>query len=124
MGKHEQCHTEVFADEVDKLVYLSPDATDVLMEIDPDKIYIIGGIADTHIQKVRAYTVMIAFLRPSLCTRLTAACHHRLTQGLTLRKARDQGIATACLPLKEFEASHRTVLNVNHGRAARSSTHV
>lgn len=85
VGKHEQCHTEVFADEVDKLVYLSPDATDVLMEIDPDKIYIIGGIADTHIQK-----------------------------GLTLRKARDQGIATACLPLKEFEASHRTVLNVNH----------
>ena len=28
-----------------------------------------------------------------------------LTQGLTLRKARDQGIATACLPLKQFEAS-------------------
>jgi Trm5-related predicted tRNA methylase len=68
VGKHEQCHTEVFADEVDKLVYLSPDATDVLMEIDPDKIYIIGGIADTHIQKVRASTVMIAFLRPSLCS--------------------------------------------------------
>ena len=42
----------MFAGEVDKLVYLSPDATDVLMEIDPDKIYIIGGIADTHIQKV------------------------------------------------------------------------
>jgi hypothetical protein len=56
VGKHEQCHTEVFADEADKLVYLSPDATDVLLEIDPDKIYIIGGIADTHIQKVRACT--------------------------------------------------------------------
>jgi len=85
IGKHQVCYSEVFEEEVDKLLYLSPDAPEVLQEIDPDKIYIIGGIADTHIQK-----------------------------GLTLRKAQDQGIATACFPLKQYEASKRSVLNINH----------
>jgi tRNA (guanine9-N1)-methyltransferase len=76
---------EVFKDQTDKLIYLSPDSPNILQRLQPDHIYIIGGIADVHIKK-----------------------------GLTLDKAEQFNIQTASLPVKQFTKSSRTVLNINH----------
>ena len=69
-----------------ELVYLSSDATDTLTELDPNCAYIIGGIVDRNSMK-----------------------------GATFRKATQQGIRTAKLPLKEYcSMSSTPVLTVNH----------
>ncbi len=52
MGKHTDSFEDVFGEETSKLIYLSPDAPEPLHTIEEDKIYVIGGIADTHIIKV------------------------------------------------------------------------
>lgn len=67
-------YIEVFASEEDRarLVYLTADAEDVLDRIDPSKIYIIGGVIDRNRLK-----------------------------GITKKKADEQGIASARLPLDE-----------------------
>jgi hypothetical protein len=44
----------VFGDQWDNLVYLSPDSPNVLQTINPDDIYILGGIADHNRLKVRS----------------------------------------------------------------------
>ena len=71
-----------------RLVYLTPEAPEVLGEIDADKVYVIGGLVDRSRQR-----------------------------GLTLARARAAGIATARLPLEEHlqldPAQHRA-LAVNH----------
>eukprot|EP01017_Pseudomicrothorax_dubius_P044133 TRINITY_DN7431_c0_g4_i1.p1 TRINITY_DN7431_c0_g4~~TRINITY_DN7431_c0_g4_i1.p1 ORF type:complete len:298 (-),score=82.56 TRINITY_DN7431_c0_g4_i1:55-948(-) len=70
----------------DKLIYLSGDAEETLQEVDPTKIYIIGGLVD----------------------------HNRIKKG-TYNKAVEQGIKIAKLPLSEnikLEAS--PILAVNH----------
>jgi len=85
LGKHPGHFVEVFEDRRHDMIYLSPDAVEVLEEVDPQKIYIIGGIADVNVKK-----------------------------GLTLSRAENFGLQTACLPVKQFSDSNRTVLNVNH----------
>jgi hypothetical protein len=55
VGKHEEPFIEAFHEHRDKIVYLSPDSPNVLEALNPEHIYIIGGIADVHIQKVLAH---------------------------------------------------------------------
>ena len=43
-------HLELF--KPDEIVYLSPDSDKVLQSVDADKVYILGGLVDEHIQKV------------------------------------------------------------------------
>jgi tRNA (guanine9-N1)-methyltransferase len=85
MEKHSETYLEVFADQRSQLVYLSPDSPNVLDNIDPEKIYIIGGIADPNI-----------------------------IRGLTYSKASQQDIPTAQLPLSLYSNLTRKVLNINH----------
>lgn len=49
------------------MVYLSPDADDVLETIDPEAIYIIGGIADVNIKKVGFPFLLMACYIPFNC---------------------------------------------------------
>ena len=45
-----ESHFELF--KPDEIVYLSPDSDKVLQSVDADKVYILGGLVDEHIQKV------------------------------------------------------------------------
>lgn len=71
----------------DKLVYLTADSENLIDELDPEKIYLIGGIVDHN--------------------------RHKL---LTFNKAKSQGIAHARLPIRESGVQLTTscVLTVNH----------
>lgn len=69
-----------------KLVYLTSDGDETLDNLDPECAYIIGGIVDRNRLK-----------------------------GVTYKKASQQGIKTARLPIKEYCVLHAThVLTVNH----------
>jgi len=77
-----------FLEEFDKqnLIYLSPESPNVLLEIDPGKIFIIGGIVD----------------------------HNRL-KGLSYKTASEKGIYSARLPIEEyFGETIPNSLNSNH----------
>jgi len=63
---------DVFPDK-SALVYLTPDSPNVLQEIDPTKVYVIGGLVDRVVLKNKS-----------------------------LSRASTHGVATARLPLKEF----------------------
>ena len=81
-------YTEVFADKQreGKLVYLTSEAEEALLDIDPDTVYVIGGIVD----------------------------HNRM-KGLTHQDATARGIRTARLPLEEtIDMASRKVLTINH----------
>ena len=73
-----------------KLIYLTPDAKDELLTLEQDKIYIIGGLVDEHINK-------------RVC----------------LDHARSKNIATAKLPISRFMINHsprqsrNTILTIN-----------
>ncbi|XP_067171861.1 tRNA methyltransferase 10 homolog B isoform X3 [Apteryx mantelli] len=58
---------------LDTIVYLTPDSENVLEDIDPKKVYILGGLVDESIHKK-----------------------------LTLQRARDQSLQTARLPIREY----------------------
>ncbi|XP_048147236.1 tRNA methyltransferase 10 homolog B isoform X1 [Corvus hawaiiensis] len=58
---------------LDAIVYLTPDSENVLEDIDPDKVYVLGGLVDESIHKQ-----------------------------LTLRRAREQSLQTARLPIREY----------------------
>ncbi|XP_061301351.1 tRNA methyltransferase 10 homolog B isoform X1 [Pezoporus flaviventris] len=58
---------------VDSIVYLTPDSENVLEDIDPNKVYILGGLVDESIHKK-----------------------------LTLQRAREQSLQTARLPIREY----------------------
>lgn len=38
--------------DTNDIIYLTPDATDILEELDKDKVYVIGGIVDESVIKV------------------------------------------------------------------------
>lgn len=38
--------------DTNDIIYLTPDATDMLEELDKDKVYVIGGIVDESVIKV------------------------------------------------------------------------
>ena len=81
-------YTEVFAEKQreGKLVYLTSEADEALLDIDPDTVYVIGGIVD----------------------------HNRM-KGLTHQDATARGIRTARLPLEEtIDMASRKVLTINH----------
>ncbi|CAH0554779.1 unnamed protein product [Brassicogethes aeneus] len=69
----------------EKLVYLSSESDNVIQNFDDDKIYIIGGLVD-----------------------------HNFHKGICLKKANEQGIAHAQLPISEyFWMKTRKVLTIN-----------
>ncbi|XP_060635163.2 tRNA methyltransferase 10 homolog A [Anolis sagrei] len=72
--------------EKEDLVYLTSDSPDVLNELDESKAYVIGGLVDHN--------------------------HHK---GITYKRAQEQGIRHAQLPLGIFvKMNSRKVLAVNH----------
>ncbi|XP_015705560.1 tRNA methyltransferase 10 homolog B isoform X1 [Coturnix japonica] len=58
---------------LDAIVYLTPDSENVLEDIDPKKVYVLGGLVDESIHK-----------------------------NLTLQRAREQSLQTARLPIREY----------------------
>jgi len=78
-------YIEYFSKEKENLVYLTADTDNVLHTLDPKKIYIIGGLVDKNRHK-----------------------------GLCAKKAAEQGIAMARLPLEEhIQINSRKVITVN-----------
>ncbi|KAK9084604.1 hypothetical protein Sjap_025015 [Stephania japonica] len=83
--KDDKSYIEVLQDQTENLVYLTADAETVLDELDPKSIYIIGGLVDRNRWK-----------------------------GITMKKANEQGIQTARLPIGSFlKMSSSQVLTVN-----------
>mmetsp|Transcript_20448 Transcript_20448/g.44752 ORF Transcript_20448/g.44752 Transcript_20448/m.44752 type:complete len:335 (-) Transcript_20448:510-1514(-) len=81
----ESRYIEYFAESKEKLVYLTADSTNEITDLDPDKVYIIGGIVD-----------------------------HNRYKNLTLNKANKQGIAHARLPIgNDLKMITSKVLTVN-----------
>lgn len=83
-------HQESYFDLFDhsSIVYLSSDSDNVLHELDPNAVYIIGGLVDHN--------------------------HHK---GLSLQRAEENGLKTARLPLSEhIEMKTRSVLTIVHGK--------
>lgn len=71
----------------ESIVYLTSDSDNVLTELDPKAVYIIGGLVDHN--------------------------HHK---GLSFQKADENGLKTARLPLSEnISIKTRTVLTIVHG---------
>ncbi|VUZ51037.1 unnamed protein product [Hymenolepis diminuta] len=52
IGFHAESPTEVFKDQ--KIIYLSPDAPDPLIEVEKDVVYVVGGLIDESIEKGRS----------------------------------------------------------------------
>ncbi|XP_042311824.1 tRNA methyltransferase 10 homolog B [Sceloporus undulatus] len=76
---------------LETIVYLTPDAENALEEVDPQKVYILGGLVDESIQK-----------------------------RLTLHKAQEEHLQTARLPIQEYMVKninaknyHSTTLAIN-----------
>lgn len=83
-SRHDKHPEEVW--DPSRIVILSPDATDILEDLDADKVYVIGGIVDRTVRKAA-----------------------------TLCKAQQIGAQTRRLPLKEHLGNLVThVLNVDH----------
>ncbi|KAL8160821.1 hypothetical protein V2J09_012310 [Rumex salicifolius] len=83
--KEKTSYIEALHDRKDKLVYLSADAETVLDDLDLNDIYIIGGLVDRNRWK-----------------------------GITLKKAQEEGIRTAKLPIGNYlKMSSSQVLTVN-----------
>ncbi|XP_041028735.1 tRNA (guanine(9)-N1)-methyltransferase [Juglans microcarpa x Juglans regia] len=83
--KEDRSYMEALEDQKEHLVYLTADAETVLEELDPKKIYIVGGLVDRNRWK-----------------------------GITMKKAKEQGIQTAKLPIGSYlKMSSSQVLTVN-----------
>lgn len=83
-SRHTRSSWEVF--DTSKIVFLSPDATDVITDIDPDLTYVIGGIIDRTVKKA-----------------------------ITLGEAERLGARAMRLPLQEHTPGLSThILNVDH----------
>jgi tRNA (guanine9-N1)-methyltransferase len=85
LHKQERSYLSVFEDRKEDLVYLTADSENILERLDPSKIYIVGGLVDRNRWK-----------------------------GVTLEKAKSQGIQTAKLPIGEhMKMLSSQVLTVN-----------
>ncbi|PIN01223.1 tRNA methyltransferase [Handroanthus impetiginosus] len=83
--KEDRSYVEAFQDQKENLVYLTADSENILDELDPKAIYIIGGLVDRNRWK-----------------------------GITMKKAKEQGIRTAKLPIGNYlKMSSSQVLTVN-----------
>ncbi|KHN40786.1 RNA (guanine-9-)-methyltransferase domain-containing protein 2 [Glycine soja] len=83
--KENRSYIEALSDRKEDLVYLTADSETVLEELDLNKVYVIGGLVDRNRWK-----------------------------GITLKKAEEQGIPTAKLPIGNFmKMSSSQVLTVN-----------
>lgn len=71
--KEDRSYVEALQDQKESLVYLTADSENVLDELDPKSIYIIGGLVDRNRWK-----------------------------GITMNKANEQGIKTAKLPIGAY----------------------
>uniref|UniRef100_A0A663FG76 tRNA methyltransferase 10 homolog B n=1 Tax=Aquila chrysaetos chrysaetos TaxID=223781 RepID=A0A663FG76_AQUCH len=71
MDTTEESYLDLFP--LDAIVYLTPDSENVLEDIDPNKVYVLGGLVDESIHKK-----------------------------LTLQRAREQSLQTARLPIREY----------------------
>ena len=60
IATHEEHFLECFPRE--KIVYLTSDSPELLETLDPEAIYIIGGMVDHNRLKVYTYTYVISFL--------------------------------------------------------------
>ncbi|KAK1934030.1 putative protein,putative protein [Babesia divergens] len=81
--KYSQNYWEVY--DTQNIVVLSPDAEEYLEEMEPDKVYVIGGLVDRNIKKKT-----------------------------TLAQAQDHGLVTRALPIpKYFPQCKKKVLNIN-----------
>lgn len=88
---HEESYLDVF--DHDSIVYLTSESETVLNEIDPNAVYIIGGLVDHN--------------------------HHK---GLSFERAEQKKLKTARLPLSEhITIKTRTVLTIVHGKCAGST---
>lgn len=82
---HQESYLNIF--DRNSIVYLTSDSDNVLNELEPNVVYIIGGLVDHN--------------------------HHK---GLSLQRAEDNGLKTARLPLSEhIEMKTRNVLTIIHG---------
>uniref|UniRef100_A0A7S1SNN9 tRNA (guanine(9)-N(1))-methyltransferase n=1 Tax=Tetraselmis chuii TaxID=63592 RepID=A0A7S1SNN9_9CHLO len=85
ISKDAACYTETFTQNKEDIVYLTADSPDTLSELDPSKIYIIGGIVDRNRHK-------------HIC----------------LERAKAAGVATAALPIgPHLKLAGSKVLTVN-----------
>lgn len=74
--------------KAEQIVYLTSDSDNVLIELNKDDVYIIGGLVDHN--------------------------HHK---GLSLKRAEEKGLRTARLPLSEhISIKTRAVLTIVHGK--------
>ena len=71
--KENRPYIEALQDEKHNLVYLTADSETILHELDPKKMYIVGGLVDRNRWK-----------------------------GITMKKAQEQGIQTAKLPIGNY----------------------
>ena len=71
--KEDKSYIEALQDQKENLVYLTADAETILDDLDPMKIYLIGGLVDRNRWK-----------------------------GITMKKANDQGIQSARLPIGSY----------------------
>ncbi|KAL5838880.1 hypothetical protein ACOSQ3_016049 [Xanthoceras sorbifolium] len=83
--KENRSYMEALQDQKENLVYLTADSENVLDDLDLKKIYIVGGLVDRNRWK-----------------------------GITMKKAQEQGIQTAKLPIGNYlKMSSSQVLTVN-----------
>ncbi|XP_021348862.1 tRNA methyltransferase 10 homolog A-like isoform X1 [Mizuhopecten yessoensis] len=84
INSSEKGYEELF--DIDSMVYLSSDSPNILTDLEPDKVYIIGGLVDHN--------------------------HHK---GLCHQVAVEKGLAHAQLPISEYiQLKSRKVLTINH----------
>ncbi|OWZ24327.1 hypothetical protein PHMEG_000645 [Phytophthora megakarya] len=103
LGRHVEPLEQLY--NAGELVYLSPDSENVLEQLDPSCVYVVGGIVDRSVRKVHANKSLAVYIVFTFLMRLPK-CY----QGETKAKAASHGFRTARLPLQEhFEQSGKRI---------------